>query len=688
MNTVGKILLFLVLAMLTSYMAAASVFIDKVDLGGNVNTNQDLTCKWTLSGSENSYKANVTILKNGQVFKDLQNQDSSKGDNTVSAGAKADTFIGNTWTCRVTATDLKGAVVGPTDSATITITNQVPTWVQSISALTVNENSGDNLFATLNIPAKVKDDDGSNDEQLEFTATSSNADKIACTISIDGQTLKITPVTDAFTSKDGFQVSSPAVCKITVQDRLLSTNSILSTADTTVNVVVNNVNQAPVFSTAATLPAAVVNQTTTVTITASDKDSDKLTFSFDGAAPAFMCPNGVNNCFSAITDNSVTLSFMPTTEGTFNFNIKVTDGKLTATKTFALTVAKAAPPTATSAKYLVFNTISAYVDAKKDKSVDETGGSVDKVRPGSKLRLRVKVENLWTNTDNKHRINNVETAVAIADMGGDTNSQDETLTYKDLDPGDSDTDELTFNIDKTAEEGTYNLKLTLTGRDDTDGTKYEVNQTITVRVEKESHNVDFTRYTVDPSTVTCTRTATLNVELTDLGRNDEDIQYTLKANKELGIEEKIELVKLQEGVLGDDGTTFKKQYTFNIPTNVKPGPYSIDSEVYFDNDQLKQTKSAILVIADCGSTTTTTDNSVAQPKQPVKTQTVDVVTTQNTPSQTPITTPTTAVATLPSQSSGLFDNSGYIVLLVVAIVVVLLVIIFLLVAIARSGRKN
>ena len=74
-------------------------FIDKVVLSPtDANTNQDLICTWTLSsGDTNAFEVNVTILKNGNVFKNPENIHSSKGDNTQLAAAKADTFIGNTF---------------------------------------------------------------------------------------------------------------------------------------------------------------------------------------------------------------------------------------------------------------------------------------------------------------------------------------------------------------------------------------------------------------------------------------------------------------------------------------------------------------------------------------------------------------------------------------------------------------
>jgi hypothetical protein len=200
--------------------------------------------------------------------------------------------------------------------------------------------------------------------------------------------------------------------------------------------------------------------------------------------------------------------------------------------------------------------------------------------------------------------------------------------------------------------------------------------------------VDFTKFALSPSTVSCSRTTKLTVEVANLGSNDEDVQLLLKQNKELGINENLELFKLDEGDIDDDETTYKKDYTFNIPTNVKPGPYAIEMEVYYNDDEDKETESAILVVAECGSTTPTTTGTSAttpsQPAQPEKKTNVEVITPTTQPStQTPVTTPVTT-ATLPSQSfSGFFDSSGYVILLVVAILVVIVIIIFLLVAIAR-----
>ena len=665
----GKVLLFLVLAMLTSYMAAASVFIDKVVLTPtDANTNQDLTCTWTLSsGDTNAFEVNVTILKNGNVFKNPENIHSSKGDNTQLAAAKADTFIGNTFVCRVTATDLKGEIKGPVDSNTVTIANQAPKFNANIGPFTVLEDSGES--ASSDISGKVTDNDGS-DDTLTFSILSEEISKVDCTVSTDGKSLTFKPAAD-FSSTDA------AKCKVLVKDNAGVTD------EKEFSVTVANVNDAPTFNTAATLPSAVVNKSYTVTFTANDKDANKLTFNVDAAAPSFICPNGVNNCFSSITDNSVALSFTPTQEGTFNFKMSVTDGLSTATQqTFALTVGKTGTAVSGSSSKLAFKDINAYVDGKKESDVDETGGSVDNVRPGSKLKIRVEVENTWDDSEKDHDISDIEVEVELEDVGGNSDSQDETLEFKDLDPGDDDFDEIEFDIAKDAEEGTYDLTLTLTGTDDKDNTKYQVNKTINIKVEKENNMVDFTKFALSPSTVSCSRTTKLQVEVANLGSNDEDVQLLLKQNKELGINENLELFELEEGDIDDDETTYSKEYTFNIPTNVKAGPYAIEMEVYYNDDEDKETKSVILVVAECGSTTpTTTGTQATTPSaaQPDKKTSVEVITPTT---QTP-TTPSTTAA-LPSQSfSGFFDGSGYVVLLVVAIIVVIVIIIFLLVAIAR-----
>ncbi|MBI5393573.1 hypothetical protein HZA96_06930 [Candidatus Woesearchaeota archaeon] len=677
----GKVILFLVLAMLTTYMAAASVFIDNgavsfVSDGTKLTdavTTQSFVCQWTAYGDQSTYKTNVTITKNGVTLfneKDLdsKNNVAKQSANTVDQSI---TKIGDTFECAVIATDASTSV---TNKATVVVKNQAPKFTANIGPFTVSEDSGESVAT--DISGKVTDNDGSEDT-LTFSISSEDVNKVDCAVSADGKALTFKPAAD-FSSTDA------AKCKVLVKDNAGVTD------EKEFSVTVNNVNDAPAFNTAQTLPAATVNQSYTVTISANDKDANKLTFSVDAAAPSFVCPNGVNNCFSSITDNSVALSFTPTQEGTFNFKISVTDGLSTTTQTFALTVGKAGtagPSSSGSNSKLVFKDIDAYVDVKKEKDVDETGGTVDEVRPGSKLKIRVEVENLWPDSEKDHDISDVEVEVELEDVGGDSDQEDETLDFKDLDPGDDDFDEVEFKIANDAEEGTYDLTLTLTGTDDKDNTRYQVNKTISVKVEKENHMVDFTKFTLSPSTISCSRTTKLSVEVTNLGDNDEDVQLLLKQNKELGINENLELFKLEEGDVDEDDTQYKKEFTFNIPTNVKAGPYAIEMEVYYNDDEDKETESAILVVAECGGATpTTTGTQATTPTttQPEKKTTVEVVTPSTQPStQVPVTTPVTT-ATLPSQSfSGFFDGSGYVVLLVVAIIVVIVIIIFLLVAIAR-----
>ena len=190
-----------------------------------------------------------------------------------------------------------------TDSETITVTvtpvNDTPV-LASIGNQTVNEES------STSITLSASDVDG---DSLTYQLDSATA---ALGASVSGNTLSINPTTD-FTGSGSVTVS--------VSDGSLSDSE-------TFTVTVNNINDAPVLTAVSDLTIPE-DTSTTVTLAATDIDGDSLTYSITSSSAELN---------ATISGNTVSLAPDSNYSGTGNVSVQVSDGVLTDSDTFAVTV--------------------------------------------------------------------------------------------------------------------------------------------------------------------------------------------------------------------------------------------------------------------------------------------------------------------------------------------------------------
>ncbi len=189
------------------------------------------------------------------------------------------------------------------DSETITVTvtpvNDTPV-LAGVGNQTVNEESSTSLTLS------ATDVDG---DSLTYQLDSATA---ALGVSLSGTSLSIDPATD-FTGAGSVTVS--------VSDGSLSDSE-------TFTVTVNNINDAPVLS--AVFDLTIPEDTsTTVALTATDIDGDSLTYSITSSSAELN---------ATVSGNTVSLAPDSDYSGTGNVSVQVSDGVLTDSDTFAVTV--------------------------------------------------------------------------------------------------------------------------------------------------------------------------------------------------------------------------------------------------------------------------------------------------------------------------------------------------------------
>ena len=153
--------------------------------------------------------------------------------------------------------------------------------------------------------------------------------------------------------------------------------------------------------------------------------------------------------------------------------------------------------------------------------------------------------------------------------------------------------------------------------EDENGTQHDIKWELELEVEKEKHDLRLRKLSLNPTTVSCSRTATLSTQIVNLGRDDED-EVTLEIlNSQLGVNFRKEDIELEEGDDADD-VTYSKTLTIRVPENQEPGIYPITVNAYHDNDDLDESETIDLTVQDCERLKTVKDPVVKKVSEPVE----------------------------------------------------------------------
>ncbi len=244
---------------------------------------------------------------------------------------------------------------------------------------------------------------------------------------------------------------------------------------------------------------------------------------------------------------------------------------------------------AVNASMLEFYKIDAQVNGKDRSDVDKNGGSLENLRPGDVLDIEVRLKNAYTSGDDID-INDVEITAILEsiDDGSDIEKEDSTSRIK---PRDKKTFDFQFQIPYEVEESTFTLTIEARGDDDNTSEEHTVEETIDIEIEKLVHELIFRK--IDYSnTEICTGSILVDVDIMNIGENDEeDIELTLK-NSNLNLNEKETFTLDYDPFDGDNRV--RKYFTINIPENTENGYYPVLIEAKYGSYSLSN--STILTI--------------------------------------------------------------------------------------------
>ena len=300
--------------------------------------------------------------------------------------------------------------------------------------------------------------------------------------------------------------------------------------------------------------------------------------------------------------------------------------------------------------FLDVDGLRVYINGDSEGSIDE--GDEVEVEIEDEVELEIRLEN----TDNEYNFDDgIELTFEIDELNID---EDEDYD-DDLDEGEtSDEIEITFTIPSDEDDGVVEAILTVTAEDE-NGAEHTIEYIFEFDVDKPSHMIKINDVTLSTSTVISGRTAEVQIEIENLGRDDEDEVYIEILNDDLGLDEKIGPYDL------DEGDELTRSISFEIPEDAE-GEYVLYLRTYYDRTDFSDSEIISLNVVSDGTTSSETESTNDQGT---------TVTTTPAPTS-PINNPTYGE---PIESSFFGSDSSVLILLIVLIVVMIGVMVVILI---------
>ncbi|PIN76773.1 hypothetical protein COV17_01110 [Candidatus Woesearchaeota archaeon CG10_big_fil_rev_8_21_14_0_10_36_11] len=309
------------------------------------------------------------------------------------------------------------------------------------------------------------------------------------------------------------------------------------------------------------------------------------------------------------------------------------------------------------------------------KSIEINGKSSGDLSVEEENEIEVKVKNEYTQD-----MENVEVTVRILDVDGDDLEESEEIG--DLDEGDTDTVTVTFDLrNEEIDKEEYVIEVTVTGDSVDDNSEHETVETKTASLDLENHKIIVDKASLGSSTLTCNLQTTLQVNVNNVGKQDEEDIVIKVTNDALGLNLKKSNIDLEK--FFDSDNEYDTSFNINVD-GARAGSYPITIEVFRDTDRLEDTETVTLTVGDCtvqqstsqGQTSYGDDALAAQLKAQLE---LDLLSRQSatTAQPQPATTFTTSFR----------DGSIYMVLLG-ALTLLVLVALVLAVAVMATRRRR
>ena len=244
----------------------------------------------------------------------------------------------------------------------------------------------------------------------------------------------------------------------------------------------------------------------------------------------------------------------------------------------------------------------------KDETIDKGEEIRKEAEPGSEVEFDIEVENLYTR-DEDISLEDVEFTVTIDDIDdGDELEEEEEIG--DIRPGRKDSESVEFDIPLEVDEDEFDVTIEVTGKDE-NGNNYEETWELILEVEKDKHNVEIIKAGLDPEDIRCGEISTLDIDILNLGSEDEDDLSLKLENNDLHIlfQEQFDLDEAP-----DDDAKFSKSFDLLAPKGIESDIYPISIKVY-DGDMDMMDDKELRLTVDCPEEVEEPKTSTKKPKK-------------------------------------------------------------------------
>lgn len=370
---------------------------------------------------------------------------------------------------------------------------------------------------------------------------------------------------------------------LTASDGFLSDSEIV-----TISVNVTN-NNAPVFTTSDKI-TATVNEQYSYDADAADEDNDTVFFSVKANASGM----SINSASGLIT-------FNPSSAGFFSVNVSASDLTSMTNRSFFLS--------SIYGTRLKISDIDAIVDGRKSSNIANGTQISREAGPGSKVELRITVENEFTKSENID-IGDIAVKAVIEEIDDGDDIELEANEF-DLQPEDDKTVNLKFAVPLNADDSSFDILIGAVG-DDENGDEHGQFFESRLRVEKEEHDLRIASLDISPPIIECKSELKANALLLNAGTDDEENAF-LEIKSDAGILADEKNIHLEAGHSG----LYSKTISLEID-DVEGGSYPIIASVYGSDGELHDAKPISVAVKGCSFQEEATKETLMAGFQPIR----------------------------------------------------------------------
>ncbi len=287
--------------------------------------------------------------------------------------------------------------------------------------------------------------------------------------------------------------------------------------------------------------------------------------------------------------------------------------------------------------------------------ITEVDISEDNPKPDEIVEIVIEIEN-----EGELDVEDIELIIELRDEDGDVVKDEENDELEDdedfdLDEGDDEEFTFTFKMPADAKDGDeYTVYVEACGEDEDGVTECAIDDSETIKIEREKHEVEISSAVISPSEIRCYDSFEVVIGLKNIGKKDEDVQLTISsAELEISESQTFEL----EAYDDDD---YKKTISkaFAAPSDLAVGVYTINIRAEYSDEE--ETETLQLTKTKCQKA------AVVEEAE----ETITVVDTSTIPS-------------LEEEKVRFTDSLTYVILLIILTILILGLVIFSLVIIKK-----